>query len=561
MRKIATICFIFFLLSCNQKKNEISLKLIPVKQGDYWGYVDKDGKFIINPQFKDAYTFVEDLALIQNTEGKYGFIDNQGKLKIPAIYKNAASFSEGLAAVVKENQKIEFIDKSGKTILNLDANIETAEKFSDGLALVELNGKKCYIDKNGKVVINNQFDNAYNFSEGLALIRQRVKEDAKYGYIDKTGKIIITPQFDDANFFFENRASIKVDKKYGFIDKTGKIVITPQFDEVAFFSQNLAAVKQGDLWGFIDKEGKFVINPQFKNVYNFNSAGLCPVKSTTNDKWGFIDKEGKMKIEAQFESVTNFYDDISITQLNKKYGVISKDGKYLTNPIYDDVKLSSQSYYSYIQSDYFDISSITSILFKDISNTSFRGLQKNMDFAKLQAKFSKLTHENYSNYKDFEPDANIALELARIEFIFGNGFTSYQTKYKTEPRYNPYTYSYQNMQVPDGYTTSYNDNIPVKAIVYSYRLQNKAKLKASDIPKELKNKLPLNFQIENPENNIYILDGSDFSLAVILKDDIKHLAVAFDKTTLDVFRKPKLNVVTESTGVAVDSPAAPRPTY
>ena len=97
MRKITTICLVLFLLACNQKKDEISLKLIPVKQGEYWGYVDKDGKFVINPQFKQAYTFAEDLALIQNSEGKYGFIDEQGKLTIPAVYKDATSFSEGLA--------------------------------------------------------------------------------------------------------------------------------------------------------------------------------------------------------------------------------------------------------------------------------------------------------------------------------------------------------------------------------------------------------------------------------------------------------------------------------
>lgn len=537
MRKITTICLVLFLLACNQKKDEISLKLIPVKQGEYWGYVDKDGKFVINPQFKQAYTFAEDLALIQNSEGKYGFIDEQGKLTIPAVYKDATSFSEGLAAVVKENQKIEFIDKSGKTILNLDANIETAQGFSEGLALVELNGKKSYIDKTGKVVITNRFDNAYNFSEGFALIRQKVKEDDKYGYIDKTGKIVITPQFDDANFFFENRASIKVDKKYGFIDKTGKIVISPQFDEVTIFSQNLAAVKQGDLWGFIDKEGKFVINPQFKSVYNFNSAGLCPVKSTTNDKWGFINKDGKMKIEAQFESVTNFYDNISITQLNKKYGVISKDGKYLTNPIYDDVRLSSQSYYSYIQSDYFDISSVSSMLFKDLTNTSFRGLQKNMDFVKLQSKFSNLTHDNYSSFKDFESESNISLELSSIDFIFNSGFTDSKPKYRKELKYNYYSGGTYYDDVYDGITTTYNDNIPLKAAIYNFKLINKAKSKSADIMKELNNKLPQNFKVESPDENTFILDGTEYSLAIRKMDDVIIIAIAFEKTTFDGLRK------------------------
>ncbi|MBS1580551.1 MAG: WG repeat-containing protein [Bacteroidetes bacterium] len=552
MRKILTIIAMLTLVACNQKKKEISLKLIPVKQGEYWGYVDKDGKFIINPQFKQAFTFTDDIALIQNTEGKFGFIDATGKIVVTAAYKDATGFSDGLAAVVKENQKIEYIDKTGKTVLNLDANIETAEAFVDGIALVELNGKKSYIDKTGKVTIANQFDNSYRFSNGLALIRQKVKEDYKYGYIDKTGKIVINPQFDDASFFNEDMAAIKVDKKYGFIDKTGKIVITPQFDDYSGFSNGLAAVKQGELWGFINKQGKFEINPQYKYVQDFNDEGLCPVRSTTNDKWGFITKDGKVKIEPQFESVSNFYDEISLTQLNKKWGVINKEGKYLTNPIYDEIRLSPMPFYpSYVQSDYFDISSISSMLFKDITNSSFRGYQKDFTFTKLQTKFPKLTHDNYSNYKDFESESNISLELASIDFLFNKGFTDYKAKYKKELKYNYYSGGTYYDDVYDGVTTTYDDNIPLRAAIYNFKLINKAKSKSADIMKELKSKLPQNFKVETPDDNTFILDGTDYSLAIIKKtdDDAIHLILAFEKATLDPLRKSNSN----SSSATVDS--------
>ncbi|MDA1332428.1 MAG: WG repeat-containing protein, partial [Proteobacteria bacterium] len=44
---------------------------------------DKTGKFVINPQFDNAYGFSQGLARViirDNETGKYGFIDKTGKM-------------------------------------------------------------------------------------------------------------------------------------------------------------------------------------------------------------------------------------------------------------------------------------------------------------------------------------------------------------------------------------------------------------------------------------------------------------------------------------------------
>ena len=130
---------------------------------------------------------------------------------------------------------------------------DEAYNFSEGLARIKINGKYGYIDKKGNYVINMPFDEAEDFSKGLA----RIKINEKYGYIDKKGNFVIKPQFDEVHNFSEGLARVKIDDKYGYIDKKGNIVIKPQFDYADDFSEGLAMVETGGIHGHIDKKGNF----------------------------------------------------------------------------------------------------------------------------------------------------------------------------------------------------------------------------------------------------------------------------------------------------------------
>ncbi len=521
MKQTLIVCLVLFMFGCSQKKEMLSLKLIPVKQGEYWGYVDKDGKFVVNPQFKRAWTFAEGLALVENTEGKYGFIDEQGKLVISPIYKSALSFSEGLAPVVKDSEKIQYIDPSGKTALTLEEDIERAQGFHDGLALVEAGGKLLFIDKTGLRKFNCPFEDVNQFYDGLALISMKMKDSNKQGFIDKDGKIVINPQFDLASPFIEGIAAVKMDKKFGFIDKTGKIIINPQFDEVQIFGEGMAGVKQGELWGFIDKSGKFTINPQYKQVYPFTASGLAAVKSISNDKWGFIDREGKIKIEPQFERVTPFYDGVAVSTADKKYGLINTLGKYLVNPTFEDYEMEKETYsfdMKGVFSDFFSMSAVTNLLFKDWNTADFRGISKTTDYNKLQDKFPELTHTNYSGLYSFTKERNASLSLSSIHFNFANGFE----------------------QTAANGSKTYNDYLPLKTVTYYFYLEGKARDRSGEIMKALKDKWPSRFTTEPSDSNTYILNSSEYSVGIKQEGNLISLIVAFEKSALDFLRPLKI---------------------
>ena len=53
--------------------------LAPVKDGEYWGYIDKTGKMVIPATFESADEFSEGLACVQK-DGKYGYVDKKGNV-------------------------------------------------------------------------------------------------------------------------------------------------------------------------------------------------------------------------------------------------------------------------------------------------------------------------------------------------------------------------------------------------------------------------------------------------------------------------------------------------
>lgn len=194
--------------------------------------IDKSGQRtngVIPGIYDDAGDFYEGLARVERNK-KWGFIDKTGREVVPCKYSYVMDFHEGMAQVwiggewsyneedaihlpTLSGCKIGYIDKSGREVIPCQYDI--ADDFHDGLANV--NG--AFIDKTGQVVIQSA-KCAGNFSEGLAVFYGN-----KSGYIDKTGQIAIPARFDRAYDFHDGLAMVKENRTWGFIDKSGRMVI------------------------------------------------------------------------------------------------------------------------------------------------------------------------------------------------------------------------------------------------------------------------------------------------------------------------------------------------
>lgn len=209
--------------------------LVKAKTGDKWGYIDKTGKYVINPQFDEAENFYNGLAIVA--------IDD----------------------------KIGFIDTSGKYVIN--PQFDDASEFNEGIACVKSNGKYGYIDKSGKYIINPQFDSAYSFADGIAL----VEADDKYGYINTKGKYIINPQFDDANTFSNGLAAVKSGEQWGYINQKGDLIINYQYAEAYSMSTDGYAIVMtlNKSLIIIDKKSNQVTAGEFDAIDYEDNENIC----------------------------------------------------------------------------------------------------------------------------------------------------------------------------------------------------------------------------------------------------------------------------------------------
>ena len=448
--KISAIAIIATAITaCGGGEKDIdTVKLMPVKMGKEFQYVDAEGKIIINPQFSEATIFRNGLALVQTSGDKpqWGFIGEDGKFVIIANYKSATVFSEDLAWVVSENAAPSCINTKGELKFTL-TNAEEVKIFSDGLAgFKEINEtgeeKWGFVDKEGKVKINAQFSNIGKFVGGKCPVSNI---DNKWGYIDKEGKLLINNQFDGAESFFNGSAVVKSGGKAGLIDATGKYLINPQFSDMQN-DGDLFLVEQDEKFGWTDKDGKIIINPQFSKAFPFTNGKLAAVQS--GKSYGYIDKEGKIIINAQFDMALPFNGKLALVVSSNKIGFIDNEGKYVINPQFDDVSKDLVEYFqtggssfSGVTTDFFNIGALTSRIKIDApEGLSFNSAMAEVltKLKKAQTDFNKYSEENIMiSHEKITNDATLDF------YVLANPWVSGGYDYSFNPAIKPTGFIYR----------------------------------------------------------------------------------------------------------------------
>lgn len=385
---------------------------IQIKQYEHVGLLDATGRILLEPKYYQIGEFVDSYSIVLGSisvfnknrevvEAKaYGVIDGalnevipccfksieydneigmfkteKGyKLKdgrfvcsidkktvlIPSVYMYCREFFDGRAISIKLNNpgfKYGMIDTTGKDVL--PPIFDSLLRFDNGLYRFRLNDLYGIINREGAIILDNQYSGIGKFEDGLSLIAINHKvpneqEDRKtFGLVNMFGEIILKPDYDligrktngynvllkhgqwsifnsqnheetrvnnivCLGFCHDGRFMINVGGEFvprrmkrpdggiwGFVDEHAEIVIAPQYENASTFSEERALVKLNGKWGAIDIEGKIVIPFEYTDVYSKYENGQCRLMS--GDTIHVIDRDGK-EIETYPRPRSN-YDD------------------------------------------------------------------------------------------------------------------------------------------------------------------------------------------------------------------------------------------------------------
>ena len=172
-------------------------------------FIDKEGNILgsVSNPYIDFYDGLRQCYVNK----RYGYLNKSGNIVIEPQFTVTTNFSEGLAGVKKKGEKYGFIDIAGNYIV--EPKFDNVGCFSNGLCVIKKGKKYGYIDKSGNIVIKPTFEQALRFeNNGLAI----VKKDGKCGLIDKKGEWVVSPEFDRI-WPYENICLVRIGDKFDVI--------------------------------------------------------------------------------------------------------------------------------------------------------------------------------------------------------------------------------------------------------------------------------------------------------------------------------------------------------
>jgi hypothetical protein len=249
-----------------------------VYEGINMGFINTEGKEILpckyigSPAYSDGLVC---LSLADATTENYGFFDKKGNMAIPFKFKQGGftNFVNGECRV-QINGKTNLINKKGDVIFSPKLS-NNMENFCNGLAMTYTKpGRKGigYFNRNNTWVIKPIYESGTSFSNGFAVI----KLNGKSGVIDSTGKTIIPVEFDNiyANaitdgFFVAEKNNEKI-----YLNENGTKFTSEKHEYILSKKEHslLPFKSANGKMGYLTEKGALFIEAKYQKAESFSNG-------------------------------------------------------------------------------------------------------------------------------------------------------------------------------------------------------------------------------------------------------------------------------------------------
>ncbi|MFC0100125.1 WG repeat-containing protein [Micromonospora marina] len=201
-----------------------------------WGYANADGEMVIAHRYAEAQPFHEGLAWVRRPEAsRWALIDTSGTALIEANngYRSVVPFSDGLSWVSMDG-KGRWMAVDRMNIVKIPPGYEEARPFRNGLAAVRQNGGWGAVDLTGEVVVPTRYHRLGTSlvdgrevdgftADGLAVVELA----GRRGVVDRAGRVVVTPAYPTVVVHPVAFLVATESGRWGALDRRGEPLIDP----------------------------------------------------------------------------------------------------------------------------------------------------------------------------------------------------------------------------------------------------------------------------------------------------------------------------------------------
>lgn len=314
--------------------------LYPQKQGEYWGYVNNKGKFIIKPVFESAEGFLRvaapgvvlDVAKIK-ANGFWGYISREGIYFIEPDYEYISNFGIYSTAMGRNGSTYTLFGVEKAHSDNLKADVLKAvilgKGFSaeisysmKGLGIAIKDGKYGIIDTKGQWAMPCEYD--------LIVMdggNYRMRKDGLTGIVSQDGKTVFPCEYKSITPFYDDVLLIEKSGGFGLADKNGKILLSPVYDSIdTRDAQYLNLYREGKQ-GLCTKSGKLVVPAEYSSIQELQDGNFMVVDA--DGRLNIFTPGGVRLFDQGFDSIEPGPRNGYLVSRDGLHGRADEEGKFI----------------------------------------------------------------------------------------------------------------------------------------------------------------------------------------------------------------------------------------
>lgn len=318
---------------------------VAVKKNKLWGFVDQEGRQVIEPKFKDVLTgFSEGIAYVKTSRTKKVAIDTKGNILFEIPYDEIAPFENGLAEYRRRVGNFNVGALIGFMGVGLSKGGDThlVKGITGGF---DYDGvKRGYLDRHGNIIIDSKNDAVYPITAYGTI----VKNDGLVSFVDRQGKTVIPPGKYNVGALDTKTALLtledKESDKFGLFTVLGGEQIIPfKYDKLEFLGGDRLYAKADNSSYLVDLHSGTSLKTFLGDVKIVPFTYENYTWLDTKDKdYKIIDTDGKVLVDSiakTFSEPSPFRLGYSVVKVDGKYGIVDKNGQWVVPAQYDSIEL------------------------------------------------------------------------------------------------------------------------------------------------------------------------------------------------------------------------------